>query len=828
MEGDIVAENEPRAWYLKSKSPVYLPACEALTLPEDEVGAYLKKVMEGGLEGIFQKTDAPKPEDEAGADAHPADDDTFTIVSDQPSTTADIRQVLSEMDIDTDSASTDASDASDSDQPDTHTQTNPFMAGLRAHTQHHSAPPAAANKMLTENGAPAHRSTTSALVDLFFELEDLVSGPRLRELLAAAWSADPLTTLKLVFNARSIHLGKSSRATFYRCAGWLAAHHPLTLAANLAWLSRPVVEKKAASTKQTDADDEMVIVADGADPTRFDVRHGVAHGYWKDLLNVLVLSANGELDVLSDPRELLNVENETETPKQDRRAVERGRHAAAVEKFTADRTHHALHLTVARLFAAQLGRDLALLDEKEKEKESEKGKAKAEDISLCAKWAPSPARFHDKHTFVASSIAEIMFPRTHFPPDLIGESRDVYLRHAREEYRRSLTRLRARLDVVERHLTTGTFAEVDYTKVPSLAMRVYAPLFAEKDPERFGGYLLDVQKGKASISGAVLMPGVLVKEALAGAGRLGIGQARKKRRAYHRGRRVWGNAAARRGGGQAVLAKKTAEMSGRVLDAQWEALVRRVRESGTLESCVAVCDVSGSMGWPQFPDGTTPMHSAIGLSLLMAEVTRPPFGGVFVTFSARPTVEVVDLTQTLREKVEVLRSSSWGMNTNLGKVFDLLLGVAVDNRLEKGDMVRRVFVFSDMQFDAAVSAGEAGWATTYERIEASYAEAGYEVPEVVFWNLAGGRAGQTGVGDPIAPKPVTSAQRGVAMVSGYSQGLLKVFMDKGVFGDEEEEVETVDGEDGVEVVKRKKELDPESLMRRAIGHKAYEMLAVVD
>lgn len=827
MDGDIVAETEPRAWYLKSKSPVYWPPCEALTLPEDEFGAYLKKIMEGGLEGIFKKTDTQIQKDKAVADAHGADDDTFTLVSDQPSTTADIRQALGGMDIDTDSAST---DASDSDQPDTDTQTNPFMAGLRAHA-HQDASSTVANKMLTENGAPAHRSTTNALVDLFFELEDVISGPRLRELLAAAWSADPLATLKLVFNARSIHLGKSSRATFYRCAGWLAAHHPLTLAANLAWLSRPVVEKKAAA-KQTE--DETVIVdnpSDEADPTRFDVRHGVAHGYWKDLLNVLVLSANGALDVLSDPRDLLNVENETEAgPRQDRREVERARHAAAVEKFTADGVHHALHLTVARLFAAQLGQDLALLDEREKEKKEE-GKVKGEDISLCAKWAPSPARFHDKHTFVASSIAEIMFPPSRFPPDLIGESRDVYLRHAREEYRRSLTRLRARLDVVERHLTTGKFAEVDYARVPSQAMRVYAPLFAEKDPDRFGGYLLDVQKGKASISGAVLMPGVLVKEALAGAGggpgRLGL-QTKKKRRAYHRGRKVWGKASRVKGGAGAVLAKTAAEMSGRVLDAQWEALVRRVRESGTLESCVAVCDVSGSMGWPAFPDGTTPMHSAIGLSLLMAEVTRPPFGGAFVTFSAKPTVELVDLTQTLREKVEVLKSSSWGMNTNLGKVFDLLLRVAVENQLEKGDMVRRVFVFSDMQFDAAVSTGRDGWETTYERIEARYAEAGYEMPEVVFWNLAGGRAGQTGVGDPIAPKPVTSAQRGVAMVSGYSQGLLKVFMDKGVFGDEEEVVETVDGKDGVQVVKRKKELDPESLMRRAIGHKAYEMLAVVD
>ena len=103
------------------------------------------------------------------------------------------------------------------------------------------------------------------------------------------------------------------------------------------------------------------------------------------------------------------------------------------------------------------------------------------------------------------------------------------------------------------------------------------------------------------------------------------------------------------------------------------------------------------------------------------------------------------------------------------------------------------------------------------------------MPEIVFWNLAGGRAGYTGVGDAIAPKPVGGEeQKGVAMVSGYSQGLLKVFMDKGLFEDEEEVVETVEEEDGVKAVKKKESLTPEALMRKAIGHAAYGMLRVVD
>lgn len=38
--------------------------------------------------------------------------------------------------------------------------------------------------------------------------------------------------------------------------------------------------------------------------TEFDVKYGVSHGYWKDLLNLLALSANNKLDALSDSHQV--------------------------------------------------------------------------------------------------------------------------------------------------------------------------------------------------------------------------------------------------------------------------------------------------------------------------------------------------------------------------------------------------------------------------------------------------------------------------------------------------------------------------------------------
>jgi hypothetical protein len=822
MDIDSVTGSQP--WFLKSRRQVDLPVCAALTLPEDGFQAYLASLDQAKLHHLFGEGSTTSAADGESVDqTTDAGDDTFTLISEQPSTTADIRQQLNQVELedekDVGEELMDISSVTDPAATEPAGGEHPFMSGLLSFQPKQPEPAQTENRMLTENGDIAYRSTNKPLLDLFTELEDVVSGPRLVELLNQAWKEDPLATLKIIFNARSIHLGKASRHTFYRGAGWLAQHHPRTLAANLTWLSRPVIEKKVQ--KKGKGEDDVVMVHEPQqqdEAARHDVMFGVSHGYWKDLLNLLALCVNGHLQPLADPKDILNVELEQPGPGSQRWQTRLARHANALSYFRTNSTYHALHVKVARLFAAQLKSDLAILrgdDEKKKR-----------EISLCAKWAPSLDRFHDKHTFIATSIAEIMFPTTCFPPLLVGDNRELYLRHAREEYRRVLSVLRAHLDIVERHLTDGTYSEIKYETVPSLAMQAYGGLFATKDAERFAEYLANVGSGKATISGAVLLPSVLVHTVrnsmtkvlpVPGSKQKTGGRRRSKRKAP----------------GALRKSSEQVKMENQVIDGQWKTLVQRVRDSGSLESCIAICDVSGSMTGPTFKDGTCPMDSAIGLSLLMAEVVAPPFGGAFITFSAEPSIQRIELNAGLREKVRKMEGTAWGFNTNFVAVFkDLILPMAIQNKLTQEQMVKRVFVFSDMQFDSAQSCASnaSKWESSHERIQRLYKEAGYEMPELVFWNLAGGRAGVTGYGDPIAPKPVTAEEQGVAMVGGYSQGMLKVFMDKGMFEDDEEEVvmeeETEDGV--VEVVKKKVKLDPVGLMKKAIGHKAYDMLEVVD
>lgn len=864
-------------WFLKTSYPVLVPAHEALTLSNAEFDNFIAEELGRPVDTVLLEKSEPELV-QAMSDVT-SDTETFTLVSESSST--EIRDALAAARITEDVEMKDESNletkTSEADAP----AAGPFMKALLEPSLT-PTPPNMDNKILTENDDLAHRSTNSPLVDLFFELEEVLSGPRLRELLDGAWAADPLATLKIIFNARSIHLGKSSKNIFYRAAGWLAQNHPFTLVANLRWLSRPVIEKKA----KKEGEDDLVIVEselDEEDLRRYDVQYGVSHGYWKDLLNLLVLAVNKKLDVLSNPRDVLNVENGIIKHKAMQRRYEkseprgamrggRGRGAMARQrvtrrskirekpmphaleektvhignhqtakklalnrhkdvvafKFYNDKLYRVLHLAIARLFAEQLQSDLTALHGTD-------AKAK-KAISLCGKWAPSHGHSHDRQTTIISSIAEIMYPRESFDDTLSpSDTRETYLRHARERYRKDVSALRKHMDVVERDISAKTFSNIHYDRVPSQALQNYTRLFITKDFERFESYIDRLAEGKAKISGATLFLSVLVRKARM-----------SNALTLNRNHMMLMSP-------NDIVERKMKEMEAKVADGQWSSLVQRIKDSGTLSSSIAVCDVSGSMSHPTFSDGTCPMDSAIGLSLLVAEVTEPPFGGAFITFSATPEVVQVKVEESFTSKVSKFIEYGWGYNTDFVATFEkLILPMAVKNKVKQEDMVKRVFVFSDMQFDEAeITGNQDKWSTSYERIEKKFKEAGYDMPELIFWNLAGGRAGYGGQsdGDPVAPKPVLASQTGTSLVSGYSQALMKAFMDNGSFEDpedeedeseeeaEEEPTKETEDDDAVVVMKddsvkpekkNKDKKNPLVTLKRVIGHKAYNMLRVVD
>ena len=129
------------------------------------------------------------------------------------------------------------------------------------------------------------------------------------------------------------------------------------------------------------------------------------------------------------------------------------------------------------------------------------------------------------------------------------------------------------------------------------------------------------------------------------------------------------------------------------------------------------------------------MEVAISLALYFSERDKGKFRNKFITFSGSP--ELVDIPETkvkLSEKCQYLEGSSWGYNTNLAKVFDLILKSAKSNNMSQEDIPDCLLILTDMQFDGDSSGN---WdETLYELYKRKFEEAGYKLPNIVFWNCS--------------------------------------------------------------------------------------------
>jgi len=371
-------------------------------------------------------------------------------------------------------------------------------------------------------------------------------------------------------------------------------------------------------------------------------------------------------------------------------------------------------------------------------------------------------------------------------------------------------------------MSGNRWKEIRYTRVSSMAMKQNMPHFYVHDPEGFEAYLEQVEKGTKKMSGATLLPHAILQDAMV------------CYNAVHNPSFMSGKMA------KASVMEKIKEMRRklneakiRTVEAQWKTMLERVKEAGKLENSLAVCDVSGSMGILSSisPNAryVAPIHPAVALSIVLAQVACPPFNNGFITFSAQPEFVKLDPTQGLSEMATKMVGSMWGMNTDFDAIFlKLLLPLAKQHQVKPEDMVKRLFVFSDMQFDASRTAfshrNVSDWETNHDVIERAYEKAGYEMPEIVYWNLAG----------EVTTTPVTGEKKGVALMSGFSPNMLKGFMGEDGEGDEEmrqdEDWEDV-GEKGGKKEKMQKvkvQLTPRERMMKALGKESFSGLVVVD
>lgn len=287
-----------------------------------------------------------------------------------------------------------------------------------------------------------------------------------------------------------------------------------------------------------------------------------------------------------------------------------------------------------------------------------------------------------------------------------------------KEYRKTLVGL---TNVVETLMCSGQWNEIEFGKLPSLASSRYQKAFGKNAYDKYTEYIQALQKGTAKINAGAVYPYDITKSL------------------------TYGNSD--------------------VAVEQWKALPNYLE--GTSERTLPVVDVSGSMGTPAGGNATvTCMDVAISLGLYISERNVGAFQDAFITFSSNPQLQF--LRGNLKERFQQLGQADWGMNTNIEKVFDLILNQALKHNVAQSEMPTKVLILSDMQFDAATRSG--GWnsssawnPTAQQMIEKKFKDAGYETPNIVYWNI------QSRGGDV----PVAFDKQGTALVSGFSPAIMR-------------------------------------------------------
>lgn len=321
--------------------------------------------------------------------------------------------------------------------------------------------------------------------------------------------------------------------------------------------------------------------------------------------------------------------------------------------------------------------------------------------------------------------------------DVANRLRKLF-RFTPKEYRKMLVNL---TNVVESKMCAKDWESIDYSKLPSLASSRYQKSFVKNDTERYDEYKKALIDGTAKVNAGAVYPYDIIKS---------INQ-----------------------GGDTIVSEK-----------QWESLPNWMEDSN--ERILPVVDVSGSMCCPAGGnDNLSCMDVAISLGMYISERNEGNFKDAFVTFSNNPQLQY--LTGGLKERLNKLRRSDWGMSTDLEAVFNLILNQAKTYNIPQDKMPTKIMILSDMQFNQATRS-DLG---SQSMIESMYEVAGYKKPDIIYWNL-------NASGDNF---PVEFDKDGTALVSGFSPSILKPLLSG-------------------------KNMTPESIMMETVNDERYSLITI--
>jgi hypothetical protein len=341
-----------------------------------------------------------------------------------------------------------------------------------------------------------------------------------------------------------------------------------------------------------------------------------------------------------------------------------------------------------------------------------------ESVSLCAKWCPGEKTHYQKRYNLTTKIINVLLEKNNITTIKSNE-------YFRKEY---LTPLRNKIDIVEKKMCYNEWRDIDYEKVPSIASKKYKNAFMKRDNERYLEYLRNVSKGIQKINVTGILPHELVN--------------------YY-------------------LQDETRELD-LTIENQWKTILDDMKKTGLFNKLIAVVDVSGSMF--SASNGSIPAQVAIALGLLISNCCQGMYKNKVITFHSSPSFHEIK-GNTLKDQVECIRNAEWGYNTNFELIADLIIKYGKEHNLTDFDMPEKLVVLSDMQFDEAVrsdyESDKNDLELLYYTFSKKFRKNNYKVPKMIYWNLNA---------DNSKSFPVNDKVKNTAIISGFSEQLLKIFM----------------------------------------------------
>ena len=337
-----------------------------------------------------------------------------------------------------------------------------------------------------------------------------------------------------------------------------------------------------------------------------------------------------------------------------------------------------------------------------------------DSISLLAKWIPSNNTSSKEKRSEAVVLQSLL---------------DLSAR----EYRKTLSKLREHLAVVDRKASLNQWNDINYNHVPSKANLRYRNAFLKHDEERRKAYLASLQKGDDAVK--INANSMFLYDIV---------------QSYVKADSYW-------------------DSSLNPYDETLEQLWNAQESPKGYDDILVIRDGSGSM-CQQLTGNTsvTALSVADSIALYCAQHNKnESFKNRFITFSNRPQMVDISMCETLRDKLRRLHRFDDYSNTDIEATFDLILDTAVKSHLPQEELPSSCLIISDMQFDQATAHDDN--TTVIESCRQKFEALGYTMPRLIFWNVS------VYAHNTI---PLQVHPSGVILVSGFSKSIVDMVVSR--------------------------------------------------